>query len=81
MNPADGFDITVELGGFYLDDENAMRPGGLIVLGSLAHHSVRVPDEKQVQSVLLVLRLVDRQSLQKYLFILVLPDYHLRQLR
>ena len=55
MNGRNGLDVTVRLGRLNVNDEDAVGSCGFVVLGSLAHDSVSVANEKEVQSILLVL--------------------------
>lgn len=54
MHRSYSFDVAAWLGGFDVDDEDAMRAGRLVVFRSLADHSVGITDEKIVEGVLLV---------------------------
>ena len=54
MHRSYSFDVAAWLGGFDVDDEDAVRAGRLVVFRSLADHSVGITDEKVVEGVFLV---------------------------
>ena len=81
MQLGNGFDIFTQFLGFNLYDKYTMTSCTLIVLWGLAHHSICITDEKQVEGILFVLSTVDGEALEDELAVCVLEEADALQIK
>lgn len=76
MELRNSFDIFSKFLCLYLNNENTVTPGTLIILGSLTDNSIGVANKQQVERIFLILSPVNREALEYKLPVSILlhPD-------